>query len=366
VVFVSDEPGSREAKLAYGLRQLGWQTILLHKVRPNFDPARFFSEYYCYDTPQSAVRQACRYRPIVYHVFANWQFATAAELIRYRPGPVIFDDYDVFGGIMGESFLAERRRQVEYERFCLEQANGLICRSLETQSPRRMGYRFRGPRLLLLDGCWGTNLNPTAELRFPLKDIHLVYCGNVPMTCTAQAQHFASVIGRLGDHGIHLHIYPSPDAWADTRRSNHIRFAATRADNLHLHEPVPPEHLPAELAPYHAGIVVASFFAESYDQMYGPTKCVYATTNKLFDYFDAGLPVLLSSSKFQHFLVRHFGCGVILRGNDAEQFATEIRAIEDWSRLRLAAQAAAQQLSVVRLAERLVTFYGALNPTLKK
>ena len=156
VVFISDTPRSREAKLAYGLNSAGWDVVLLHRDAPTFDVGQDFIDARHYNTPAEALRLAQTFRARIYHLFSNWNFATASVVIRNKPGKVVFDNYDVLAGMVRES-IAEKKYpgQLALERYCLEQADGLCCRSLETQVARRtMGYAYKGRRLFFPDYCW--------------------------------------------------------------------------------------------------------------------------------------------------------------------------------------------------------------------
>ena len=138
IVFVSDRPSSREAKLAHGLRQAGWQVVLLYKTPPAFEAARYFQHAHGYRDEWEALAWCARYRPVAFHVFSTWEFDVAARLVRHRPGKIVFDDYDVMVGMLREEYVGrDFRRQVALERYCLENADGLCCRSLETQFAKR-------------------------------------------------------------------------------------------------------------------------------------------------------------------------------------------------------------------------------------
>ena len=138
VVFISDLPRSREVKLAYGLSQAGWQVTLLYKELPTFDATRYFADSQQYQEPWEALKLAACYTPVAYHVFSNWNFNVAATLIRYKPGKIVFDDYDVMAGVVKDDFLHKNYPgQLELERSCLENADGLCCRGLELQYAKR-------------------------------------------------------------------------------------------------------------------------------------------------------------------------------------------------------------------------------------
>lgn len=319
VVFVSDFPCSREAKLAYGLQQVGWEVILLYGKGPNFDAIKYFKEIQQYRNRWEALNLAARYTPVVYHVFSRWYFDTAATLVRYRPGKIVFDDYDVMAGMLTEEHLDKynNREKLEQERYCLENADGLCCRSLETQyAKRHLGYRFRGKRLLLLDCCWADGVCSYPPAAVQEGDLHVAYSGNLPVADPADPEDISEnihyeVAALLSRHRVHYHVYPSDRRLAEMCAPRILNYLAAHGDPsyVHIHEPCSADDLTAELSHYHCGLHVLPLNVEGYMRQYTQEKFRYSTTNKIFDYLDAGLFVVIHPGAFQRFLVRRYRVG---------------------------------------------------------
>src|SRR6185503_20005918 len=95
VVFISEVPRVREAKLAYGLRRNGWQVVLLHGAPASYDIGRHFDGAIAFRDPDHAASEALRFSPVAYHVFSPAGGLPSAYLVNARPGPVIFDTTDL-------------------------------------------------------------------------------------------------------------------------------------------------------------------------------------------------------------------------------------------------------------------------------
>jgi hypothetical protein len=367
VVFVSDRPSLREAKLAYGLRQNGWQVVLLHREPAPFDLSRCFHETLQFSDAREALAMACRYAPVVYHLFSSWNFEVAATFIRCKPGKIVFDDYDVLAGMIRPSYLEPHYTpQVALERYCLENADGLCCRSLETQYPkRRMGYRYRGKRLLLLDCCW--NDQPLPPRPPTSSELHLVYAGNVPFP-EADSDKESAFVKRaeaVTAQGIHLHVYPSQDAWArffDKNPPKQVARLLQTNPRFHLHQPVRADALAVEIGRYDAGWFDVAAFADVYDDLYTPEKYVYASTNKIFDYLDAGLPAALNAPRFQEFLARRLRVGFKVNAAFDAGVGGYLSSA-NWHALRSNIGKARQSLHAPQQAGRLIAFYNSLAVT---
>jgi hypothetical protein len=359
VVFVSDRPGSREAKLAYGLQQAGWFVILLHRDQPTFDASRYCVQARSYRGPWEALALCACYTPVVYHVFSSWNFRVAVTLIRHRPGKIVFDDYDVMAGMVQEQFLGRRAAGIlRAERFCLESAEGLCCRSLETQyAKRHLGYRYRGRRMLLLDGCWANLALPEPASKSVEEGFHIVYCGNLGSRDEESANGLRydlfELARLLAAQGVHLHIYPAFEAWAI--RSSYMELANT-TPFFHFHPPVQSDELVRQMAQYDAGLRV---FMHEYRKAYTEWKLAYAPSNKIFDYLDAGLPVIINGFPFQAWLLKRVGVALLIN-DELKSYAKRYRLQIDWGALRPSIAQARARFAVRAQVNRLVLFYESL------
>ncbi len=358
VVLVSDRPLSREAKIAWGLHRAGWDVVLLCSQPPAFDARAVCSTVEMYRTAKEAVALARRYSPIAFHVFSCWSYDVAAALIRNGIAPVIHDNYDVMGGLVREELqMRNFAGQAELERYCVEHADGHCCRSLETQtSMHRLRYDFRGPRMLLTDMCWGAGAPNVTKLSAIDGERHIVYCGNLfkggPEAPDANNFHYITAAA-LSSRAIHYHIYPSSEELAQIYRAGLGRYLPAHGNPayVHVNSPVPPDRLIDELARYDAGVQVLSRSVDGSpsDPTYEIAKFNHAAANKVFDYADAGIPVIIHNGSFQRSIVRRYRLGAT------------VRTIEGIADVELPASVTPPRaLTVEANIPRLVTFYRAV------
>lgn len=364
-VFVSDRPRGREAKLAYGLQSAGWRVVLLHDMVPTFNVGAYFVEVRRYQSCEEAVALARGYSPVVYHVFSNWVFDVAGALIRARPGKIVFDDYDVMAGMLDERDIQVGLGRVEAERFCLENADGLCCRSLETQyAKRHMGYKYPR-RIFFPDSCWNISDPPVKQ---PVVDGYLnaAAVGNLyvnqHMPVGHPVNYHLELALRLAQYKIRSFLYLSAACATVTSKE---ALESLLGGNLDVHV----GHLSYEQLIYalqsqcHVGLAclprldTPGLEAEPYRQ----TKREHALGNKLFDYIDAAIPVVSDApTKFMYWFARRYH-----KVFDFDAFIADLNGhrgqiqdlltnhVEELSRAR-------KILSVRRQIGRLIEFYGNL------
>src|SRR5438105_9846391 len=82
VVFVSNAPRMREAKIARGLKLAGWEVILLSRDQPGFDVDFYFTRHERYSDSWGALKLASAFSPLAYHVFACMIYDTVQIFVR--------------------------------------------------------------------------------------------------------------------------------------------------------------------------------------------------------------------------------------------------------------------------------------------
>lgn len=373
VVMVTDRPGPREAKIGFALRQAGWKTSLISRKPPPFDVPNFFDEVQTFSHPWEALRLASERAPAVYHVMVNSDYRVAEVFLRHRPGIVVIDPYDVIAGMLSERFLGAHPDfvdQLERERFCLENADGVCCRSREVEFlEHRLGYRVRR-RLLFPDGCWNTATPPD---RPKSDELHTVYAGQLgPVTARSAAfgGHRSKLwqAETLADQAIHFHLYPwcelSPAAFEEA--FCRYRDLEQATPYFHLHHPVPPDRLVAELCRYDLAMFAYNEFVadKNVTQNYTPDKFRVATSNKIFDFIDAGLPVAYTSAEgsFMGGLLDAHGIRIDLNRVDPGGWGVLLRSL-DLNDLRSRTALARKDYDIRRQVHRLTEFYSELRPT---
>jgi cytochrome c-type biogenesis protein CcmH/NrfG len=310
VVFIGDEPRVRQAKMAYGLREAGWQVALLYKNEPNFALKDYFHESQRYYTEWDALELAGRYAARVYHVFSPWYDETSLNLIRHKPGKVVYDYTDVFAEIK----TADAAKGVPYQQFCVENADGLCCRDLRMQHTiRNLGHRSPPHVILFPDYCWDLPDESVSVDRMN-DGIHVVSCGSFGIEKRGETDNgYLDIAKKMAARGVHLHLYPvrrmiwGPMSMFQDAFSDYLELAA-RTPFVHVHGPVPMEQVISEMSRYQVGASIVRVL--SYGERpkgYTEAHFQYCGSTRIFDYLDAGLPILLNKAYGFQFdlLARH-------------------------------------------------------------
>lgn len=208
------------------------------------------------------------------------------------------------------------RAELPHEKACMANADGVIAHSLEpAEGFRRYGIpRSTRPPTLFFPLYCDDDRFITGVPKISDQEIHLVYAGGVAGS-HRDPRYFGNIqffglIDTLTEQGLHLHIYPSPTT-LEADRTEYIELARSYP-RFHYHDPVKQEALAGELARYHFGLI--PFFVERSDQ--SPEKLKYATALKLFNFLEAGLPVVVSKDLgFQSWIARRSGAGLVV-GSD--------------------------------------------------
>lgn len=239
------------------------------------------------------------------------------------------------------------REELPHERACMAGADGLVAHSLEpNEGFRRYGIarKDRPPTLFFPLYC-DDDLFVDNVPKISDTEIHLVYAGGVAGS-HRDPKHYGNIqffglIGTLTKQGLHFHIYPSPtNIRADVEEYEALARTNPR---FHFHAPVPQEKLAGELAKYHYGIL--PFFKELSEQ--SEAKLKYATTLKLFNYLEAGLPIIVSRDLgYQSWLVERYGAGLSVAMKELPDLAIHIQLMGrmELGKTRLGMKAAAERL----------------------
>lgn len=311
VVFVGNWPRTRHAKLSFALRSAGWQTVLLCKNTLGNDFKAYFDEVRYYDDDWQAVALAATYSPRAYHVFSIWSETGNAAIIENKPGKIVYECLDVVEGIKGGE------DSIAIQKYCIEGADGLCCRDLRFQHlKRKLNYRLPEKRILFPDYCWNNDTEPPFQKQSLAdgKDIHIVVCGSIDVEKLGQTEGvYLDFAKQFARQGIHLHIYPAHthqlmgDSFEEIF-SDYIELEQT-TPFFHLHKTIPHEEVIHTLQQYDVGSLLNHSLV--YDlplKRYEFFQLNLSAGSRLFDYIDAGLPVLTHKSLgYQFHLMNRYG-----------------------------------------------------------
>jgi len=290
----------------------------------------------------------------LYHAFApKSRYPELAR--RHAEAPFLIDMQDVYACYYGLSpGVRWIRAELPREKACLQRSDGVIAHSLEANVALRKYGGKKPPTLFFPLYCDSDYFRQKKEVP-GAGGLHLVYAGGVAGSHRDSSQYgliqFHGLIRALSAQGIHFHIYPSPANF----RADWIEYEeiARRDHCFHFHPAVPQDNLPDELNRYHFGLL--PFFRVSSGQ--SEDKFRYATALKLFNYIEAGIPVIVSRDLvFQSWIVKRFDAGLVIGPEDIPRLG-DILADTDYRSLVAGLAAKRTELTLERHIPRLLEFY---------
>lgn len=303
--------------------------------------------------------------PYILHGFApksKYPYIALQICKKYHTStPVITDYQDVF--VLYYGLTSNRRwlkKELPYEKLCFQDSDGIVAHSLEPCEGMKL-WKIKDKKKRIFFPLYADNdYFYNSPKPFSIDDIHLVYAGGV-MGSHRDKTHYGTVqfhwlIDYLSKQKIHFHIYPSPS----TIKADYQEYEQIAETNsfFHFHTSVAQNQLPGELSKYHYGMM--PFFRSNSGQ--SELKHKYATTLKLFNYVEAGIPILAGADViYQSWLVERYKLGIVVP--EKEKFADVRKLIstipyEEQVRNLLENR---ENISLEKHIPRLVGFYKSLH-----
>jgi hypothetical protein len=300
--LIADKFMSRIDKIAYGLARNGYTIILICKSPEHFD--KTFSTIFTYRSNLKALWLAKQFNLSVYHTFSNWNYDISYCVIKHKHqihSSIVFDDYDVMAGMVYEEYANTRYPgHLKKEKYCLEHADGLCCRSLETQyAKRELHYQYTGKRIFFPEYPWKSR--PVDGANAQKKEKTIIYVGGYNSMVR-------SIAVELQKIGWSLDIYP-----AHLIKKNKYDFP----DNVSVFQSINPRELAQALQPYEIAIQFPGNIISENMPRYTPHKFYYSAAGKIFDYLEAGTKVLISDSIHQKWILKRYGAAIDVEENNA-------------------------------------------------
>jgi len=366
ILFLGDSLQARIPRMAKWLQRSGeFECMLLVAAGKNFRifDTDIFSQSFTYRS-RWHLRHILKGLPKVYAIHAftlpSYQIRMAIDHTGY---PVVMDIQDMHVSYFGlNSPKLYMRLDMPDESYSIQHAAGIVTQSIElTNASRVYDIPKRPPTLFFPVYCDDDQLLTPPTIP-SMEEIHLVYAGSIAGSFQDD-HHFGSMkLYRLADtlaeQQIHFHIYPSP-----TMRFRDLILAeyeelAKRNPYFTLHESVPQQVLAEELMGYHFGLL--PFFLE--DTGRSANKLGLGSSQKLYNYMESGLPVLISEDlRFQSWMARRYGGGVEIRKADLPNLREMITKL-DYPALRADLMAKRNRVTLSTNIPRLAKFYHQLNP----
>ncbi len=310
IVFVSETPKIREAKLAYGLRQIGWEVILVHRNNFNGESSKYFDASYRYQSAEEALNLVGGLGCKLFHVFTAAVCPTSMAFVTERPGVVILDYIDFFDAMIYHNY-----ELMAAQRHCFERADALVCRDIQIAESNRLNRRRRiKDSCYFPEYCW-PRLPDLAPRQHSEDEIHLVHGGWVdakkPEVKTEQTN--LDILTQFAERGVHVHLYAHMNIPREHFAQEYGDFLdlGKRTGRAHFHETLPFDQLPAALAQYDFGLcLIPRLELPGHSTRYPKSKAHYqfCGSARITDYIDACLPVISDPLlRFQGYTLKRHG-----------------------------------------------------------
>lgn len=268
----------------------------------------------------------------------------------------IYDMQDVLAIYYGlQAPIPWYQNEFPHEKNCLSLSHGLVSHGLEPIPASRIYHIAKRPPVLYFPLGADSDIFVKPSHVFNPDDIHLVYAGEIHSSFRNAGVfgnvQFVDLIQSLSDQQLHFHVYPSPSTLPVYFEE--YKTIAARNKYFHLHQAVPQSGLSSELAKYDFGIIpfFKSRSAQSHD------KYFYSTSLKLFNFIEAGLPILLPDDiTFQHWLANRYGAAITLKHDKLHQLGEQIRKC-NYHQLQNLVLRNRQNISLQHCIPRLSRFY---------
>lgn len=162
ITYIIEEETARDIKIIRALLEKGYNIkVLQYAVK-----AKYVAEKELLNMNILTERFECawefmikslKHKPCLYFFDTEASFECASVAIRYRDiwGKVVVAPYETFIGC----FINISENVINEEKFCLENADAVVWRYFSKEYlERKMGYRFKGESIHLLDNCGGYEL----------------------------------------------------------------------------------------------------------------------------------------------------------------------------------------------------------------
>lgn len=310
VLFISEQPWERQAKLAHALRDAGMSVMLLHIAQPTFDASKYFDYVLPCASPWEVLDVAMRLNPDIIHLFSMASDRTAVAIAQNTRAKLVYDYKDLFENVIVDP---PDKWRWETQRYLVERADGICARDGQIDNYSRVNnVELKKPVLHFPDYCHGMNFSRKQKLGQG-DDIHVVMVGTfIPEDVFPQwASHGLYMIAQaMAEQRIYLHVYPT--AWtlnAMYRRNESIYVdLASKTEYFTLHQTVPVERLIEEISRYDFGAVLyQGAIAGMPENFLLNRHYEYGTAARMFDYVEAGLDVVVQDTLTNQaaFLTKH-------------------------------------------------------------
>lgn len=226
--------------------------------------------------------------------------------------PVVHDIHDLVSlkpipWAKGPKKWVVRRMYDSWEKKICRMADGILCPSAPMAEFIRDRY---GPNRIEFVENKPVREDFTPEPKIDDGGVHMVYPGGISME-TGGTRYLWPMFEKICAGGVNIHLYPPV---FDEEKQKPVREKCESIKRLHFHPPVTQHRVIPEISRYHFGLVLFSSHTDNIKM---------ATSNRVFEYQIAGLPVITNDRGNIAKYVLKKNCGEVIR--DVEEIGRIVK-----------------------------------------
>lgn len=304
IVYITGNLNARSVKIIGALRRKGLEVIVLgckiSGISKLFeDELLSYNVNYIKSTKiEEVFFLAASYNPLVYFCEPTWGNCRWIEAMIQKKGvfgKIILAIYDV----LNDAYTGMRSWQYESEKFCLENADGIVWRYFSKEYlEREKGFIYKGKSIQFLDYCKGYDLPEKMDSNNRLKICFV--CGALDyfirepvQTGYARRAMLSEIMGIIGEReDCEFHVFTGKKTGKEICDEIEKQYS-----NFKIFYETHHKDLIQKISKYDYG----AFFSVkgktipammTIDNLYFGSVEINSVTNRYFDYIDAGLPVI--------------------------------------------------------------------------
>lgn len=299
ILFVQNTACIRTHKIASLVKKRGYKVFLLYMIAPPESGNTGFSDTYdaifTAFTPNSLIDFVSKSDFDLIH--SSNEPDSLTNYLQLTNKKIVFDTHDMMS-LRGEckpdtlalEFIANVRSagvmytsegalEIAKEKFGLEKQKTFVLENLILSSIK---VKHRYEKLSFSDG-----------------ELHLVYEGGIQGGDKKHHRYFEEIWKKITDCGIHIHFYSQSDY-------GYCTALEQKSDYLHFEGNIGSEELATEMTKYDCGLAI--FNVNDFNRSFLET----GTANKVYEYTNSGLPVIVGGIKSYVDFVKKYNVGIQL------------------------------------------------------
>ena len=298
ILFVQNRPCIRTNKIAMLMKQKGYKVYLLYTEAPTVDKSKEYEEIYnqvfTVWTQAEIVEFVNRSEFDILHC-SNAPDCLGALLVNSNK-PMVYDCHDM-ESLQGKNSLAI----LTLEHIVNTQSEGVIYTSDGVKDIAIKKFGREDKDIFVLENMIMKQLDRKNYSKLSKKDgeIHCVYEGGINGKDINSDRYFENIWNKIVAEGIHIHFYSQSD-------EHYCLELEKKSKYLHYEGNKSTKELVSEMTKYDCGLAV--FNVNSSNQVFLET----GTANKMYEYINAGLPVLVGNVQSYIDFVNRYNVGMYL------------------------------------------------------